>query len=651
MPAGIRTILVANRGEIAVRVLRTVKELGYRGIAVFSDADADAPHVMAADRAIRIGEAPVGKSYLSTPAIIAAARLSNADAIHPGYGFLSENAEFAAACAEAGIIFIGPSPEAIRAMGDKRMAKERMEAAGVPCIPGYRGADQSPEAMAAAVRRIGFPLMIKAAAGGGGRGIRLVHSEAELLPAMNTASSEARNAFGDGTLYLERALISARHIEVQIMGDAHGKVLHFGERDCSTQRRNQKILEEAPSPALNDEQRQRICADAVAAARSISYVGAGTVEFLLDQKGKHFFLEMNTRLQVEHPVTEMITGVDLVELQIRVATGQPLGLEQQDISFTGSAIEARLYAEDPSAGFLPQTGTITRWRPASGPRIRVDSGIHEGQSVTPFYDPMLAKIIGWGPTREDARRALDRALEDTIILGVGTNRRYLTRLLKDDAFVSGTITTDYLAQADGLARADEPEAFEQAVAALLLCWPLGMSVRQWREAGGASWRIRFDGNDKTVVMIERHIDGTATITLAHSRFEVTPITLNEDTLTLRVGDMLEHATFARSKSTVEIVWQGRYATFSEIDEQARGLQDIASDGRLRAPMSGCVVKVLVCVGDRVARGDCLVVLEAMKMETELRAGVDGVVTVLDARVGEQVTAQHVLAEISIDEAA
>ncbi len=437
-------VLVANRGEIAWRVMRTARAMGYRTVAVYSDADKDAPHVAFADEAVRIGPPPVGESYLSIDRILEAAHKSGADAIHPGYGFLSENEAFAAACEKAGLTFIGPPPAAIAAMGNKAAAKRRMIDAGVPCVPGYQGADQSDANLEAEARKIGLPVMVKAAAGGGGRGMRLVEHDGDLLEAIRTARTEAESAFGSGELILEKAVVDARHVEIQVFADAHGNVIHLGERDCSVQRRHQKVIEEAPSPAVDAALRDRMGAAAVAAARTIGYRGAGTVEFLLGADGAFYFLEMNTRLQVEHPVTEAITGLDLVEWQLRVARGEQLPLTQEQVTFSGHAIEVRLYAEDAYGGFLPQTGRIDVWRPATGPGVRIDHGMKDGLAISPYYDPMIAKVIAHGATREEARVRLVRALAETVVLGPTTNRHFLIRLLEHPDFAAGEATTAFL---------------------------------------------------------------------------------------------------------------------------------------------------------------------------------------------------------------
>src|SRR5471030_118491 len=409
---GFRKILIANRGEIACRIQRTAQALGYRTVAVFSDADADALHVRMADEAVNIGPPPVHQSYLNIPAIIDAARRTGADAIHPGYGFLSENAGFALACQQASITFIGPSPEAIELMGSKRLSKLAMIDAGVPCIKGYQGAKQDDATLSREAERIGYPLMIKASAGGGGRGMRLVHDAGDLLEQLRTARSEALHGFGSDELILEQALIDPRHVEVQVFGDQHGNLIYLGEHDCSIQRRHQKVIEEAPCPVMTVELRQAMGEAALKAGRAVNYVGAGTVEFLLDARGQFYFLEMNTRLQVEHPVTELITGLDLVAWQLNVAAGLPLPLRQEQVEFKGHAIEVRLYAEDPTRDFLPQTGRVLGWEPAPMADVRIDHGLLEGDSISPFYDPLLGKLIAHGATREEARRKLLRRSEE-----------------------------------------------------------------------------------------------------------------------------------------------------------------------------------------------------------------------------------------------
>src|SRR5579872_6746428 len=437
-----RKILIANRGEIALRIMRTARRLGYGVVAVYSDVDRQAMHVREADEGVRIGEAAPAQSYLNIGAIISAARSSGADAVHPGYGFLAENEEFARACREAGLVFIGPSPEAIKAMGNKAGAKTIMQAAGVPCVPGYQGADQSDAAMSAEARKIGFPVMIKAVAGGGGRGMRLVMNAEAFADSLRSARSEAQGAFGDPTVILERAIADPRHIEIQVFGDAFGNAIHLGERDCSVQRRHQKLIEEAPSPKVTPELRARMGAVAVSAIKSIGYEGAGTLEFLLDASGEFYFMEMNTRLQVEHPVTEAITGLDLVELQLRVARGEALPVKQQDIKFSGHAIEVRLCSEDATQDFMPQSGRMARWQVPDG--IRVEHALQSGSEIPPFYDSMIAKVISRGTTRDEARRKLVYGLERTAAFPVTTNLAFLAACLRHPEFAAGEATTAFI---------------------------------------------------------------------------------------------------------------------------------------------------------------------------------------------------------------
>ncbi len=437
-------ILVANRGEIACRIMKTAKQMGIETVAVYSEADANAPHKKMADEVIAIGPSPAPESYLAIDKIIKAAKSTGAEAIHPGYGFLSENADFARACTDAGLIFIGPSAEAITLMGNKAEAKRYMIKAGVPCIPGYEGEDQSDTAFEAEAEKIGFPVMVKAAGGGGGRGMRLVSKPERLINALTAARSEAERSFGSAELILEKAILEPRHIEIQVFADGQGNVVHMGERDCSIQRRHQKVIEEAPSPAVSEELRARMGATAVAATKSIDYSGAGTFEFLLSQEGEYYFLEMNTRLQVEHPVTECITGLDLVDWQLKVAAGEPLPLSQEQISFSGHAIEARLYSEDPYKGFLPKTGILSNWQEAEGLGIRTDHGLESGYEVSPYYDAMIAKVIGFGNSREAARRNLHSALKNTVDDGLTTNRRFLMSCLSHDAFRKGEATTAFI---------------------------------------------------------------------------------------------------------------------------------------------------------------------------------------------------------------
>ncbi|MCY1045647.1 acetyl-CoA carboxylase biotin carboxylase subunit [Corallococcus sp. bb12-1] len=660
----IHKVLVANRGEIAVRVLRTCRALGVRTVAVFSDADRDAPHVRLADEAVRLGPAPVKESYLSIERVLAAAAASGANAIHPGYGFLSENAEFARACAAAGLVFIGPPADAIELMGNKRQAKLRMQAADVPCIPGYEaarpGESLEDDALVREGERIGLPLMVKAAAGGGGRGMRLVREPGALLEAIRSARSEATNAFGSGELILERAIEGARHVEVQVFADAHGNAVHLGERDCSIQRRHQKVIEESPSPAVTPELRERMGAVAVQAIRSIGYRGAGTIEFLLSPGGDFFFMEMNTRLQVEHPVTEFVTGLDLVEWQLRVADGEPLPLKQAEIRFRGHAIEARLCAEDPARGFLPQTGRLLAWAPPEGEGLRVDHGVREGQDITPFYDSMQAKLIAYGPDRETARERLALALRELTVFGVTTNATFLQHVLAHYAFRSGRYDTGFVAEhlsPETLGTLGQASTEDQALLAALLFHDdsAALSQRAGFDTALAGWSSSY----ALPVPIVLHDGGT------EFRASVRPVTPEE--YEVRIGDarvVLSLRSLGAERAEVEISGRRRAVRYRRaggtlwcsLDGVTRQLRDVtfrlpsererASDGRVRAPMDGRIIRVSAEVGATVKRGDVLVVLEAMKMESSLVAPTDGVVTAVNVTVGAQVPARHVVAVVA-----
>jgi geranyl-CoA carboxylase alpha subunit len=606
-------ILIANRGEIAWRIMRTAKAMGYRTVAVFSDVDREAPHAISADEAVHIGPPPVGESYLNMARILEAAKRTGADAIHPGYGFLSENAEFAAACENAGLTFIGPPPAAIAAMGNKAAAKRRMIEAGVPCVPGYQGADQSDDTLASEARKIGLPVMVKAAAGGGGRGMRLVTADGELVEAIRTARTEAESAFGSGELILEKAVVDARHVEIQVFADAHGNVIHLGERDCSVQRRHQKVIEEAPSPAVDESLRDRMGAAAVAAAKTIGYRGAGTVEFLLGSDGAFYFLEMNTRLQVEHPVTEMITGLDLVEWQLRVARGETLALRQEQVKFSGHAIEVRLYAEDAYAGFLPQTGRVGLWRPAAGAGIRIDHGMRDGFVISPFYDPMIAKVIAHGATREQARERLIKALRATLVLGPTTNKHYLIRLLEHPEFAAGQATTSFIGKHDFPAPTISDQHWGLAAG---LIWQMSaarypVTLRGWRNSNPEPTPIKLTANGTMrIVFIGSPPAETATF-LVDGR----DIVVDLDSHTVRFHD----------------------ATYDPPAAAAAG-----SDGKLRAPMDGKIVAIKVAAGDKVVRGQTLIVLEAMKIQHQIKAVADAQIDSISVKEGQQVSNRTVL---------
>ena len=640
-------ILIANRGEIALRIMRTARRLGYGTVAVYSDADRDALHVREANQAVRIGEALPAKSYLNIAAIIEAAKSSGADAVHPGYGFLAENENFARACRDAGLVFIGPSPEAIRAMGNKAGAKEIMQKAGVPCVPGYQGADQSDVAMLAEARKIGFPVMIKAVAGGGGRGMRLVADTASFPDALRGARSEAQGAFGDATVILERAIVEPRHIEIQVFGDALGNAIHLGERDCSVQRRHQKLIEEAPSPAVSPELRARMGAVAVAAVKSLRYEGAGTLEFLLDASGAFYFMEMNTRLQVEHPVTEAITGLDLVELQLRVATGEPLGLSQEDITFSGHAIEVRLCSEDAARDFMPQSGRMALWQMPEN--IRVEHALRSGMEIPPFYDSMIAKFVTHGATRDEARRRLIAGLEQSVAFGVTTNQALLAACLRHPVFAAGEATTGFIEQNRGELLASLHEA-DIGLAALLL-YVSHPHAPPWR--GGRTLAAAFPlavriglGEAEHEAEIVRERDGgyVADVGGHVQRFDIEE--LGSDTIRFRNNGVTESARFLRDGDRLYILHRGTTLSIRDLTLAApASAAATVGDGKVRAAMNGRVVALLVKPGDRVVAGQSVMTLEAMKMEHVHTSGIAGTVKAIDVAEGEQVTTGTIVAEI------
>jgi len=642
------TILIANRGEIARRVIRTARALGYRTVAVYSDADADAPHVAEADRAVRIGPAPVADSYLSIPALLHAATLGGADAVHPGYGFLSENADFAAAVEAAGLVFIGPTPEAIRLMGNKRIAKLTAAKAGVPMLPGYNGGAQDDATLLREAERIGLPLMVKAAAGGGGRGLRSVLRADDLARAISAARSEARNAFGSGELILERALLDPRHIEIQVFADSHGNAIHLGERDCSTQRRHQKVIEEAPSPAVSADLRARMGAAAVAAAKAIGYRGAGTIEFLLDGDGRFYFMEMNTRLQVEHPVTEMITGFDLVAWQLAVAAGEPLPASQEQVTFQGHAIEVRLYAEDPAAEFLPQSGRILAWSPAGGIGIRVDDGIVAGQEIAPHYDPMLAKVIAHGADRAQARRRLIAALQDSVLFGPADNRRFLIDLLRHPTFAHGRATTGFIARDFPAAHRARhaPPSETLALAAALLYQRQNEGAEPWRTTGSAATSLELRvGDVDQAISVEPVGAGYRVAGIDEQPIELAILGREGPRLRILLGGVRRTVAALFEGETLHLddgQWAG---TLSEAPPRHVRQAAAGGDGRLLAPMSGRIVAVHGVAGDSVAKGQPIVILEAMKIEHEIKAAGDGLLAELLVRPGDQVAARQLLARV------
>ena len=662
------SILIANRGEIACRVIRTAKELGYRTIAVYSDADAGAPHVQLADDAVRIGPGPVGESYLLAENILAAAAKSGAESIHPGYGFLSENAAFADAVESVGLVFIGPTREAIDVMGNKAESKRRMIAAGVPCVPGYEGHDQSDEVLLAEGNKIDLPLMVKAAAGGGGRGMRLVHDYAELANAIKLARAEAEGAFGSGELILEKAIIQPRHVEIQVFADTMGNTVHLGERDCSVQRRHQKVIEEAPCPVMTPELREQMGQSAIDAAKSVNYRGAGTVEFLLDASGSFYFLEMNTRLQVEHPVTELITGLDLVALQISVAQGEPLGMRQDDVKLEGAAIEVRLYTEDPSQDFLPASGPVELWQPATGVGVRVDAGICTGQAISPFYDPMVAKVIGYGPDRESARLRLIEALKETVLFGTPNNKNFLIQCLEKQSFIDGAATTAFIAEEfPAVDLQTTPPSFADSAVAAVIDLALehkklfdhsvlvSRRLKNWASASAIVSRKQYQFGDLThdlaVTPIGSETYRVFDIAGIEADVEVAMLAMDlsiaKNTAKVMVNGLTLTAThMSTAKGQLHCSIEGRGAFFKDMIIVDGVVEDAAGGGRVISPMHGLLLEVLVKPGDTVLKGQTLAVLEAMKMHYEIVAEIDGVVAEVTAVAGKQVAADDVLIEIT-----
>ncbi len=652
-----RKILVANRGEIALRVMRTCRAMGIATVAVYSDADINALHARFADEAVHIGPALSTESYLNIAKIIEAAQRAGADAIHPGYGFLSENVGFAEACASDGVIFIGPSPQAIRQMGLKSTARKMAAEAGVPITPGYDGSDQSLETLRSQMIGIGFPVLVKASAGGGGKGMRVVRTEKEIDESVESARREAEKAFGDGSLLLEKFIERARHIEVQILGDEHGNLLHLFERDCSLQRRHQKIIEESPSPSVNEELRGLMGEAAIKVGRAINYTNAGTVEFILAPSGEFYFIEVNTRLQVEHPVTEMVTGLDLVKLQIEIAEGKPLLLSQNELRTSGHAIEARIYAEDPRNHFLPATGKILDWQlPESIEGLRIDAGVERGTDVGIYYDPMLAKLIAHGADRDTALRKLSYALRASSMQGLQTNREFLIRLLEHSQFSQGDAHTGFIAEhLDELLTSDDSQLNRESPAALAL-----YLQRQWRSSDEllselpASYRnnpyrdpsVKFRiGAEDIEVSWRRIAEGNYEIKVFDSSIKAQVLSCEPENIRLSFDGV------QRSFRIVEAADQ--FYLHSTLGSRViRRLprhpirQSASEEGSANSPMPGQVLKILVEVGQKVSSGDPLIILEAMKMEHTMRASVDGVVETILVSQGEVIGPGQVLVQIA-----
>jgi 3-methylcrotonyl-CoA carboxylase alpha subunit len=651
-------ILIANRGEIACRVAATARRMGIRTVAVYSEADAGAKHVAVCDEAVLIGPAAAKESYLKGDAIIAVALAAGAQAIHPGYGFLSENAEFADACATAGLVFIGPPASSMRAMGSKSAAKTLMESASVPLVPGYHGESQEPALLQREADRIGYPVLLKASAGGGGKGMRVVERSEELLAALASCKREAISSFGDDKVLIEKYLQRPRHIEIQVFADTQGNCVYLHERDCSVQRRHQKVLEEAPAPGMPFDRRAAMGEAAVAAARAVGYVGAGTVEFIANQDGSFYFMEMNTRLQVEHPVTEMITGTDLVEWQLRVAAGQPLPLRQDQLAIHGHAIEARIYAENPEKGFLPSIGTLRHMdtpdavsfelggTPGAPAPVRIDSGVREGDAISPFYDPMIAKLIVWGVDRAQALARMRHALGEFQIVGLATNIAFLKRLVEGDAFANADLDTG-LIERNGATLF--PPAAPAPVGALALAAMALVggehtgATDPWANATG--WRLNGQYQRQLAFSDEHGTSYDVMLTYQASDWQMTVDGVTTDlalaaregaTLSIRLGAAAMHGTVRRDGELFHVFTGGRHFTLAYHDPMAHAGEVEAAGGRLTAPMPGKVVAILAKAGQAVKKGEPLVIMEAMKMEHTIGAPSDGVVEELLYGVGDQV---------------
>ncbi|MGZ4770491.1 MAG: acetyl/propionyl/methylcrotonyl-CoA carboxylase subunit alpha [Ilumatobacteraceae bacterium] len=653
------TVLVANRGEIAVRIIRTLRTLGIRSVAVHSDPDAGARHVTDADVAMRIGPAAAASSYLSIERIIEAALATGAQALHPGYGFLAENSALAAACADAGIVFVGPPAAVIEAMGDKIRAKETVASRGVKVVPGVSGVGLDDDELAAQVGSIGFPVLIKPSAGGGGKGMRLVTAAEDLPAAIASAKREALGAFGDSTLLVERFIERPRHIEVQVLADAHDNIVHLGERECSLQRRHQKVIEEAPSALLSDEQRDAIAAQAVAAAKACGYVNAGTVEFIVsgDRPDEAFFMEMNTRLQVEHPVTEMVWGLDLVELQLRVAAGEALPFTQADLKRRGHSIEARVYAEDVRRGFLPTGGRVVALHePVEMANVRVDSSLSVGSEIGSNYDPMLSKVIAWGPDRATARRTLDRALAFTTVLGVTTNVAFLRVVLADPSVVDAAMDTSLVERIAERAgdRSTPPHIAAAAALSQHSSRSSPTTTSPWDDVGGwrtgerawVTWRVvTGDGEHLTVQFRSTSTTNQFEVVAASGSIVATTLTLHDGVGSIEFGDVTSRFRVATSGPTTWIGSEGDAWSFTGHEPTAAGHTQIDHGAAIESPMPGTVIAVLVSTGESVTVGQPVVVVEAMKMEHTLRASTDGIVSELLVHVGDRVALSQLLAVI------
>lgn len=658
------SVLIANRGEIACRIIKTANKLGYRTIAIYTDADKKSPHVALADEAINIGLGPVNASYLDINKIIDVAKQTNAQSIHPGYGFLSENSNFAKAVELAGLTFIGPKSEAIALMGSKSVSKKKMLEAKVPCIPGYQGDDQSDNTLLKSAKKIGFPLMIKASAGGGGRGMRLVNQVDDLKDALKIARAEALNAFGSSELILEKAFVNARHIEIQIISDAYGSHLYFGERDCSIQRRHQKVIEESPSPVMTKMLREKMGEAAVCAAKAVDYTNAGTIEFLVDDQLNYYFLEMNTRIQVEHPVTEMVTGYDLIALQFLVAQGAKLPMKQSDIAITGHAIEARIYAEDPNNDFLPNAGKIDFWDPPRFDGVRIDDGVVTGQTLSTFYDPMIAKFVGFGENRESARQKLIQGLTKTALFGIKNNKQFLIECLRKPSFISGDFRTDFISKEfqDQDKKVEPKKLLDIAIVSCIqvirdtqnlysqtLC--VSELLCNWTNAGCLRYRkLYMVGDDHFDLTLSPDANKTNTFDVLNSstseKLSLTVEILDDSRARCHLErNIIEVAFFELNVKQIYCEINGVSRLYEDMINNHQGGKRIASSGTVVSPMHGSLLEVNVNIGENVVEGQLLAVLEAMKMHYEIRAEISGQVEAVFSQKGDQISADDVLLEI------
>ncbi len=661
-----RKLLIANRGEIARRIIRTAHRMGIQTVAVYSDADGDSPHVREATQAVHIGASPAAESYLRADVILAAVAKTGADAVHPGYGFLSENVAFAMSCADAGVMFVGPPAAAIKAMGLKDQAKKLMKLAGVPVVPGYQGDDQTLERLQRAAAATGYPILIKAVAGGGGKGMRLVHKAEDFASELRACQGEALRAFGNDTVLLEKYVANPRHIEMQVFADTYGNAVHLFERDCSVQRRHQKVIEEAPAPLLPADMRKAMGDAAVKAAQAISYVGAGTIEYIVEcdsysNPQNFYFMEMNTRLQVEHPVTEMITGLDLVEWQLRVARGERLPKLQDEVQISGHALEARLYAEDADGGFLPSIGTLHRLHfPANKANLRIDSGIEEGGEISPYYDPMIAKIIAYGPDRRSAIETLLSGLDETIINGVKTNRGFLARVLGHQAFRDAELGTHFIAEHSETLQPphDVPDRiYAIAALALIMAQAAGTSASPWAQIG--HWRLNLEPSQSIILKGGNGINKSLRLTSLQSGYRIDGLAKTlvasarrRDDITLDIdfdGEMLR-AVVIISATTVEVRAWGQTFLLQRPDALANEAVTTQGSGTVSAPMPGRVLDVYVKTGHVVAKGDALLTLEAMKMEQRLTAPISGAIKMVHVQKDAQVRDGQLLVEIETGDA-